>query len=243
MSQVPDLSNPRYLREVGWFLRYAVSGPFTMGDSFDEERTMFSELLLEEVLQHCGEDEDWLKDKTILSIGCGCTGDLSTWPGALKIGIDPLLSVYDKLGMLMKDRPGVSSTLYLAVGAESIPLLDNYVDLVLCRNALDHTLNPDKVLSEVWRVLQDNGLLFLSVDLGGVPTPDEPTVFTKNSLSVLVRRHFDIQVQTEGHRPFAGPRQESVRMLLRKKILMTTDIDKDSILREYEGLLAGRDDR
>jgi ubiquinone/menaquinone biosynthesis C-methylase UbiE len=214
-----------------------------MGDSFDEERTMFSEILLEEILQHCGEDSDWLKDKTIASIGCGCTGDLSTWPAARKIGIDPLLSVYDKLGMLIQDSPGVSPTLYLAVGAERLPLLDDYVDLVLCRNALDHTLHPDQVLSEAWRVLKDSGLLFLSVDLGGVPTPDEPTVFTKNSLSVMVNRHFDVQVQTAGHRPFAGPRQESVRMLLRKKTLRTIDIDKDSILRDYEDLLGGEYDR
>ena len=103
MSFVPDLTDPRYLDEVGWFLYHEKYGRPQFGGSYDEERLAYSRLLLNEVLGYCGHDEQWLRDKTVVSIGCGCTGDLAAWSAAVKIAVDPLLYTYQKLRMLVDD--------------------------------------------------------------------------------------------------------------------------------------------
>src|SRR5215813_878660 len=138
MPNVPDFADPRYLDEVGWFLFHEKYQREQFGRTYTEERLAYSELFMDEVLGFCGQDKGWLGDKTILSIGCGCTGDLATWPAAVKIAADPLLYAYQKLDLLLDDMVGTNRTVYLAVGAEDLPLLDGCADLVVCRNALDH---------------------------------------------------------------------------------------------------------
>ena len=178
MSFIPDLTDPRYLDEVGWFLYHEKYGRSQFGGSYDEERLAYSRLLLNEVLSYCGHDEQWLRDKTVVSIGCGCTGDLAAWSAAVKIAVDPLLYTYQKLRLLVDDVAGTSRTVYLAMGVEALPLLDECADLVVCRNALDHMPAPQMALRQIGRILKAEALLFLSVDIGGIPTPDEPTVFS-----------------------------------------------------------------
>jgi len=119
MPQIPDLTDPRYRDEVGWFLYHARYGREKSGGSYDDERIAYSRLLLEEVLTFLHREPEWLWDKTVVSIGWGCTGDLATFPAAIKIALDPLLYVYQKLGSL----------------------------LVICRNALDHMPKPGLVQS------------------------------------------------------------------------------------------------
>jgi hypothetical protein len=76
MPFIPDLTDPPYLDEVGWFLYHEKYGRLQFGGSYDEERLAYSRLLRDEVLSYCGHDEQWLREKTVVSIGCGCTGDL-----------------------------------------------------------------------------------------------------------------------------------------------------------------------
>jgi hypothetical protein len=141
MPFIPDFPEPRYLNEVGWFLYREQYGDNHFGGSYADERLVSSKMLLDEVLAYCGRERIWLKDKTVVSIGCGCSGDLAVWPAAAKIGVDPLLYVYQKLGMLVEDVAGTSKTLLLSVGVEQLPVLDDCADLVVCRNALDHMLD------------------------------------------------------------------------------------------------------
>ena len=98
MPHIPDLTDLRYLDEIGWFLYHEKYERDKFGGSYDDERFAYSRLLLEEVLRYLGRDARWLEEKTIVSIGCGCTGDLASFPAAVKIAIDPLLNVYQKLG-------------------------------------------------------------------------------------------------------------------------------------------------
>ena len=104
MPQLPDLADPRYRDEVGWFLYHAKYRRDKFGGSYDAERLAYSRLLLEEVLRFAERDAKWLSDKTVVSIGCGCTGDLAAFPAAVKIAIDPLLYVYQKLGLAADRR-------------------------------------------------------------------------------------------------------------------------------------------
>ena len=108
MLRIPDLTDPRYLDELGWFLYHEKFRRDQFGASYADERLAYSQMLLDEVLRACEQDRPWLSDKTVVTVGCGCTGDLATWPAAVKIAVDPLLYAYQKLGMLVRMRPGRS---------------------------------------------------------------------------------------------------------------------------------------
>jgi SAM-dependent methyltransferase len=239
MPQIPDLTDARYRNEVGWFLHREKYGPRDVFDSYDAERIAWSRLLLDEVLRYAERDIKWLTNKTVVSIGCGCTGELVAFPVAVKIGIDPLLYVYQKLGLLLADEAG-GRTVYLSQGAESLPLLDDFADLIICRNALDHMLKPESALEEFRRILKDDGIFFASVDIGGEPTPDEPTVFSVESLRVLLDKYFDVLTFSDGHRPHDGFRVCSTRVVARKKSRLNQEgLDREMILRAYENSSEG----
>jgi ubiquinone/menaquinone biosynthesis C-methylase UbiE len=237
MAEIPDLTDPRYLDEVGWFLYHEEYRRDQFGGSYDAERLAYSRLLLEEVASYLGRDTAWFQDKTVVSLGCGCTGDLAAFPAAVKIAIDPLLQVYQQLGMLVADEAG-SRTVYLSIKAEDLPLLDECVDLVLCRNALDHMPDPGVTLNEVWRVVKNDGALFVSVDIGGVPTPDEPTVFSVESLRGALQDRFEVTTLADHYPPHSKGRTCSVRLVARKKPRAGRRLDKQEILQNYEARLA-----
>jgi len=236
MPQIPDLAEPRYLDEIGWFLYHEKYRRDKFGGSYTAERLAYSQLLLDEVIFFLGQHSIWMEGKTVVTIGCGCTGDLVAFPAAVKIAVDPLLYVYQKLGMLMDDAVG-NRTIYLSMGAENLPLLDEFADLVICRNALDHMLDPSITTKELWRVLKKDGALFVSVDIGGEPTPDEPTVFSTESLGNLLREQFEVVKLVDNYPPHSKGRTSSVRLLARKKPRASTDLDKEHILRTYEARL------
>jgi SAM-dependent methyltransferase len=236
MSQIPDLTDPRYLDEVGWFLYHEKYGRDQFGGPYDAERLANSRLLLDEVVGFLGQDTKWVEGKTVVTIGCGCTGDLAAFPAAVKIAIDPLLYVYQKLGMLLKDELG-SRTVYLSMGAENLPLVDDCADLVICRNALDHMPSPEAAVKEIWRILNNDGALFVSVDLGGEPTPDEPTVFSVESLRSLLADQFEVAILADNDAPHSEARICSVRLLARKRPRVNLPLNKEGILRAYEARL------
>ena len=46
---------------------------------------------------------------------------------------------------------------FLTANAESIPLDDDFFDIILCTNSFHHYLHPDKVLKEFYRLLKKGG--------------------------------------------------------------------------------------
>jgi ubiquinone/menaquinone biosynthesis C-methylase UbiE len=137
---------------------------------------------------------------------------------------------------LMDDAAG-NRTIYLSMGAENLPLLDEFADLVICRNALDHMLDPSITTKELWRILNKNGALFVSVDIGGAPTPDEPTVFSTESLGNLLTEQFEVVKLVDNYPPHSKGRISSLRLLARKKRGASTHLDKEQLLRTYEARL------
>ncbi len=233
----PDLTDPRYLDEAGWFLYHEKYGRNEFGGSYDAERREYSRLLLEEVASALKQKPTWLEDKTVVSIGCGCSGDLATFPSRVKIAIDPLLHVYQRLGLLLSDEVG-SPTVYLSIGGEELPGLSDYADLVICRNALDHMHNPAGALKEIRRILNNARALFLSVDLGGDPNPDEPTLFSAKSLqALLLKEQFEIISSAAGEVPHSAWRHSSMRITARKQAQHRTMLEKKEILRRYTARL------
>jgi SAM-dependent methyltransferase len=236
MAQRPDLTDPRYLDEIGWFLYHEKYGREQFGGPYEAERRAYSRLFLDEVARYLGRGVAWFRDKTVVSLGAGCTADLSAFPAAVKIAVDPLLSVYQDLGMLVGDEVG-APTVYLPIPAEELPLLDECADLVVCRNALDHMPDPAVALAEIGRILKSDGVLFVSVDIGGEPTPDEPTVFSVASLRESLQRSFDVVALDEHYPPHSRFRVRSVRLVARRRPRPGVPLDKAAILRAYEARL------
>lgn len=231
---LPDLTDPRYLHEVGWFLLQQRDAAAYQGGGYEEHRPRHSSLLKDEVLGFVGEDEEWLRDKSVVAVGSGCACELRDWPAALKIEVDPLLYAYQQLGMLLPDRPDAPPTLRLSVPIERLPLLDEMADVVVCRNALDHVEDPAGGLAEMWRVLKDGGHLYISVDLGGQPTPDEPNPFSPGQVEEMIPGRFEIVVRSDGHRPHARWRDSNSRFLLRRLGARPPSVDKDEVIAAYE---------
>ena len=92
---------------------------------------------------------------TILDGGAGAgTFPYADFPGCRIVALD----VRPQRGV--KDPPNVERV----VGdLEELPFPENTFDLVTLNYVLEHTLKPDKVISEIARVLKPDGLFYLSI--------------------------------------------------------------------------------
>ena len=232
MPELPDLSDPRYLDEVGWFLYHERYERDQFEGSFDDERLAYSRVLFDHLLGFCELDESFFADRTVAVIGCGCTSELAAWPARAKIGVDPLVYAYQQLGMMLRE-PG-TPTIYVNAGAEAIPLLDDCADFALCRNMLDHLPDPGRALAEIARITAPDGLVYISVDLGGEPTPDEPTVFSRESVDELLAAHLEVVKTEEEPSPHSMHRDAKVEVLGRPLPKPPSGVDRDAVLQAYE---------
>ena len=233
-SKLPDLNDPRYLHEVGWFLLQQKHKEIYAEGGYEAYRPEHSALLKDEVLKLLSEEEKWLRDKIVVAVGSGCACELRAWPAALKVEVDPLLYAYQQLDMLLDDRDDAPPTLRLAVGIENLPLLDEFADVVVCRNAIDHVEHPEKGFDEMWRVLKPGAHLFLSVDFGGKPTPDEPNPFSPGQVEDMITGRFEMVARSDGHIPHAKWRDSNSRFLLRRIGKKAPSLDKAAVIEAYE---------
>ena len=76
----------------------------------------------------------------------------------------------------------------------SAVIADGEFDVVVCLSVLEHTVHPEKVIGECWRVLRENGLLILSVPflMPLHQTPEDYWRFTRFGVEELIRRKFEI---------------------------------------------------
>jgi SAM-dependent methyltransferase len=232
VPELPDLSDPRYLDEIGWFLYHDRYERDQFEGSFDDERLAYSKVLYDHILGFCGVDDAFFAERTVAVIGCGCTSELAAWPAKAKIGVDPLVYAYQQLGMMLRE-PG-TPTIYLNAGAEDIPILDDCADFTLCRNMLDHLPDPGRALAEITRITAPEGLVYISVDLGGTPTPDEPTVFSRESLNELVEAHLDVVKIEEQPKAHSMHRDAKVEVLGHPATKSQSGLDRDAVLQAYE---------
>ena len=97
---------------------------------------------------------------TILDVGCGPTCSAQLFSVGLKTYLDPLMNSYlETYPEKLPEGEKISST------AEDIPKPDESFDVVLCVNALDHMIHPDKALVEMCRVLKKEGIFVLGIFL------------------------------------------------------------------------------
>lgn len=97
---------------------------------------------------------------TGLEVGTGCYSMLE-WSNADHIeSIDPLNDEYKKL---IKEKNSSFINL-LAENGETLTYPDETFDWVVCFNVIDHTPSPEKMLSEIKRVLKPNGRFYFEVN-------------------------------------------------------------------------------
>ena len=103
-------------------------------------------------------------ESKILDLGCGptCAGRL--FNVGSKTFLDPLMDSY------LKTYPEkIPEGEKLCCPAENIPKKDESFDVVISFNALDHMISPDRVLSEIRRVLKKDGTFLLGIFLHPAP--------------------------------------------------------------------------
>ena len=135
-----------------------------------------------------------LRDNTqekgkILDVGCG----VGTYIVALSkinrigFGIDPLFETSLLKAQQKAKDDNVNVSLIQSV-SENLPFEDETFDVVLHLSTLQHVNNQDKTLSEIKRVLKDNGFLLVSV-----PTNRNiSTLFMRSKKPEYVTKPFDI---------------------------------------------------
>lgn len=94
----------------------------------------------------------------VLEIGSGAAGIITYIESNHKFAIDPLENFYSSVQKYKSIRD--SKVKYSTGKAEKLPYEEEYFDLIIIDNVLDHCENPDKVLLEMRRVLKSNGVIY-----------------------------------------------------------------------------------
>jgi len=166
-------------------------GEADVAPDYDGRRRQEARAQVLRVLREAGiDDDDYFAGKVVLEIGPGAVGFPEACGARVALAVEPLAPRLAEAGLLIE-----GDAVYLAVGAEAIPVLDGSVDVVVARNSLDHVVDPAAVCAEVRRILRPGGTFILNVDIDHAPTPTEPHAFTLDDVRALVE-DFDVERET-----------------------------------------------
>ncbi len=179
-----------------------LSGDDSIAEDYVGRRWQQARAEVNRVLEEASiDDRNYFDGKVVVDIGPGCVGFPDACPAKRSFGVDPLAEAYREAGLLLE-----SEAVYLDVPAEDIPLLSGTVDVVVCRNSLDHVDRPTTVLGEIHRLLRTGGELILNVDLDHPASPTEPHEISRESLRSWLA-DFEILREQEWDHGHAGSDQ------------------------------------
>jgi len=98
------------------------------------------------------------RDTRVLQIGCGPEDIIHYWTPGKPYAVEPLLDYFNEIGILQTGRVKMKKGM-----GEKIPFSDNFFDIIVINNVLDHCRNPPKVISEIRRCLRKSGILYFRV--------------------------------------------------------------------------------
>ncbi|MFN8496849.1 MAG: methyltransferase domain-containing protein [Anaerolineae bacterium] len=99
-----------------------------------------SRSVFEQYCEYFDIDAETFADKVVVDIGCGPAGALHHFQASHKFGVDVLAKYYTVLPIDWQD------IIYLGCAAEQMPLMDEYVDVVISSNALDHVASFESAI-------------------------------------------------------------------------------------------------
>jgi ubiquinone/menaquinone biosynthesis C-methylase UbiE len=102
------------------------------------------------------------KAKKVLSIGGGGTSNTHSYLGAIATHLFVLNPGWWDLKTASAPADSVTFTRIRAV-AENIPLVDASISAIEIPSTLDHVVDPTRVLSECFRVLEDGGMIGITL--------------------------------------------------------------------------------
>ena len=99
-------------------------------------------------------------DARVIEVGSGAHGLIFCFGSQHGFGVDPLAVSY--VSLFPRWQRGAQTV--AAVG-ESLPFADGSFDVVLCDNVVDHAESPERIVSELVRILVPGGLLYFTVNV------------------------------------------------------------------------------
>jgi SAM-dependent methyltransferase len=175
----------------------------------------------------------------ILEIGSGAAGIVTHLNSKYRWAVDPLEDFYADVKKFADYRD--KNVIYKKALGESLPFEGKQFDLIIIDNVLDHCDNPALVISEMKRVLKENGIVFFrqntyhiwgkfirtimeffKIDKG------HPHTFTKKSLiKLLTQSNFEILDYRRGGYFKTWLREiKSSRLIDKVKALLLVNRDK-----------------
>ncbi len=96
-----------------------------------------------------------IENKSILEIGCGTGGIISSFNGKINVGIDLERKRLLK-GRMLSRNP---KTMFIYADGEMLPFESETFDIVLLLDVIEHVKNPEYIISECSRLLRKGGIL------------------------------------------------------------------------------------
>lgn len=137
---------------------------------------------------------DWVpSSSSLLDLGCGSSPIITHYPNAIGIDVNK-----KKLEFIESKCPAITTK--TASVDKSLPFMDRSFDYVLCIELLEHLSEPEKVVSEIARLLKRNGLAVIATPdyskwlwhLAEKFTPykeEHVARFSRKSLEAMCRKH------------------------------------------------------
>lgn len=101
------------------------------------------------------------KEVKVADIGAGMFCTIGSQWENIKVTVFPSDALADDFNQILKERGVVPLIPVKKQDMESLTYDDNFFDIVHCVNALDHTPNPLKAISEMYRVCKPGGFIYL----------------------------------------------------------------------------------
>jgi SAM-dependent methyltransferase len=179
----------KYRAELRYWLRAIRGQDPRHGASFSEtfarwQRTRLNELADRLALDRGDAMDEWCRSRDAVEIGGGPMPSVAFRPFLTRVAVDPLADAYMSERLAPASATGVT---HVSACGEWLPLAAASADLVIAENCLDHTDDPERVMSEIRRVLRPGGKLWMLVDLMEHRDALHPSPMSQERITALLK--------------------------------------------------------
>ena len=194
----------------------------------------------------------------ILDVGCGLGGLINYLDYGERYGLDTLMDYF------LQDFDMAKEVKWIKGRGENLPFQDDFFDLIISTNFIDHIQDPGKALAEMHRTVKKQGFLFLTVDTFpwwvksvkmflesiGKGNWGHPYAFTRNEVKKIIGgpgfKIIKIFNESDNLKGVIGDNKEkdAVHFKSKNKITRALEIKKQrgygGLFREFSGIILSR---